>query len=74
MDCKECIWFKIYDFIFPDGIKTMTCEKYNKHLGFTNKKGQVVKVKHIAECRGQANTINSSKGETEIITNKYQLY
>lgn len=38
MDCKECIWFKIYDFIFPDGTKTMTCEKYNKHLGFTNKK------------------------------------
>ena len=36
MDCKGCIWFKIYDFIFPDGTKTMTCEKYNKHLGFTS--------------------------------------
>jgi hypothetical protein len=52
MDCKGCIWFKIYDFIFPDGTKTMTCEKYNKHLGFTSKKGQVKKVKHIDECRG----------------------
>ena len=74
MDCKSCRWAKIYDYEFPEGTKTIACEKYNKHLGFTNKKGQVVKVKHIAECRGQANTINSSKGETEIITNKAGIY
>ncbi|MDU2266158.1 MAG: hypothetical protein E6583_07435 [Clostridium sp.] len=50
MDCKECIWFKIYDFIFPDGTKTIACEKYKKHLGFTNKKGQVKGVKAVSEC------------------------
>lgn len=73
MDCKGCIWFKIYDFIFPDGTKTMTCEKYNKHLGFTSKKGQVKKVKHIDECRGNINTIIPTKG-TEIVANKEGVY
>ncbi|MDY4500797.1 MAG: hypothetical protein SPE36_02615 [Lactobacillus johnsonii] len=69
MDCKECIWFKIYDFIFPDGTKTMTCEKYNKHLGFTNKRGQVEKFKRIDECRRNINAIRPTEG-TEIVTNK----
>lgn len=73
MDCKGCIWFKIYDFIFPDGTKTMTCEKYNKHLGFTSKKGQVKKVKHIDECRGNINTIIPTKG-TESVANKEGVY
>lgn len=38
MNCKKCTWIKVYDFKFPDGTKTIACEKYNKHLGFTNKK------------------------------------
>lgn len=50
MDCKSCKWLKIYDYKFHDGTKTITCEKYNKHLGFTNKKGQVNGVSAISEC------------------------
>lgn len=50
MDCKSCKWLKIYDYKFPDGSKTIACEKYNKHLGFTNKKGQVNGVKSVSEC------------------------
>lgn len=50
MDCKSCKWLKIYDYQFEDGTKTITCEKYNRHLGFTNKKGQVKEVKAVSEC------------------------
>lgn len=50
MNCKKCTWIKVYDFKFPDGTKTIACEKYNKHLGFTNKKGQVKGVKAVSEC------------------------
>lgn len=50
MDCKSCKWLKIYDYTFEDGTKTIACEKYKKHLGFTNKKGQVKGVKAVIEC------------------------
>ena len=50
MGCNNCKWFKVYDFTFPDGTKTIACEKYKKHLGFTNKKGQVKTVKAVSEC------------------------
>lgn len=74
MDCNNCKWLKIYNYKFPDGTKTIACEKYNKHLGFTNKKGEVVRVKHIEECRGKANTIHLSKSGAEIITDKEGIY
>lgn len=41
---------KIYDYTFEDGTKTIACEKHKKHLGFTNKKGQVKGVKAVIEC------------------------
>ena len=50
MDCKNCKWLKVYDFVFLDGTKTIACEKYKKHLGFTNKKGQVKTVKAVSDC------------------------
>lgn len=50
MDCKSCKWLKIYDYTFEDGTKTIACEKHKKHLGFTNKKGQVKGVKAVIEC------------------------
>lgn len=50
MDCKKCKWLKIYNYKFPDGTKTMSCEKFKKHLGFTDKKGNFKTVKAIAEC------------------------
>lgn len=65
MDCKGCIWFKIYDYKFPDDTKTIGCEKYNKHLGFTNKKGQVKNVKPINECELNRTTINEMTGIEE---------
>lgn len=60
MDCKSCKWLKIYDYQFEDGTKTITCEKYNKHLGFTNENGDVTKVKHIMECKGEMKIIKST--------------
>lgn len=65
MDCKSCKWLKIYDYKFPDDTKTIGCEKYNKHLGFTNKKGQVKNVKPINECELNRTTINEMTGIEE---------
>lgn len=50
MACKSCKWLKIHEYEFPDGTKTITCEKYNRHLAFTDKKGQVREVKAVSEC------------------------
>ena len=41
MTCNECKWVKIYKYKFPDNTNTVACEKYNKHLGFTNNKGRI---------------------------------
>lgn len=64
MGCKECEFIKVYDFIFPDGTKTIECLKFTKHLGFTNKKGQVKKVNSVAECK-----LNCKVVEVEPIVN-----
>lgn len=51
MSCKNCEFIRVYEFIFPDGTKTIECLKFNKHLGFTNEKGQVKKIKPVVECK-----------------------
>lgn len=51
MDCKECKWIGISEFIFPDGSNSLICNKYNKHLGFTNKNGEVIETKFVEECK-----------------------
>lgn len=71
MDCKKCIWFKIHEYKFPDGTKTITCEKYNKHLGFTNKRGQVNKIKDIG-CNKVKDEF--SKCEVEPIINQNGVF
>lgn len=50
MTCNECKWVKIYKYKFPDNTNTVACEKYNKHLGFTNNKGQISSINIINEC------------------------
>lgn len=50
MECKECKWIEISNYKFKDKTRSVVCIKYNKFLGFTNKKGQVVEVKQVNEC------------------------
>lgn len=74
MDCKNCKWLKIYGYKFPDGTKTIGCEKYNKHLGFTNKKGQVTKTKHLIECKGEDHKAITKEGVYfDSTINKYKV-
>ncbi|MCE9654677.1 hypothetical protein LPC13_05225 [Clostridium celatum] len=84
MACKNCKWFKVYDFIFPDSTKTIACEKYKKHLGFTNKNGQVKNIRPINECRFNCSSLNKdvvnaakdeddSKGRVLMIKGKWAV-
>lgn len=74
MDCKSCKWLKIYEYKFPDGTKTIGCEKHNKHLGFTNKRGQVTKTKHLIECKGDVRKVIDKEGVYfDSTINKYKV-
>lgn len=69
MSCTSCKFLKIHDFIFPDMTKTMECTKYNKHLGFTNKKWQPEKINFVYEC----NIVNKTNQKVKIVAkNKMQ--
>ena len=40
MECKNCKWIELSKFVFPDGSNSIICNKYRKHLGFTDKNGE----------------------------------
>lgn len=63
MECKECKWIEISNFVFPDGSNSIICNKYNKHLGFTNKNGEITETKFVDECKLRTKEIGAIIGE-----------
>lgn len=51
MECKDCKWIEVSKFVFPDGSNSITCNKYSKHIGFTDKNGEITETKFVDECK-----------------------
>lgn len=63
MECKECKWIELSKFVFPDGSNSIICNKYRKHLGFTDKNGEITETKFVDECKLRAKEIGSIVGK-----------
>lgn len=63
MECKDCKWIELSKFVFPDGSNSIICNKYRKHIGFTDKNGEITETKFVDECKLRTKEIGSIVGK-----------